>query len=227
MPDEFISDETKQLINEKTGKANAQKGEIYNDYTSNTAGIYAHAEGLETTASGDVSHAEGENTTALGYDSHAEGANTTSSGKASHTEGENTTASGRMSHAEGVDTTASGKASHAEGSWNFAVGEYQHVQGYSNLIDTNNGTETGTPRNKYLHIVGNGTSNSRSNAHTIDWDGVGWYKGSLCVGGLDMDTPDAELTPNSVVIKSSTAGSIKRFRITVDDSGTISATEVV
>ena len=36
---------------------------------------------------------------------------------------------------------------------------------------------------KYAHIVGNGTSNERSNAHTIDWNGNAWFAGDAYVGG--------------------------------------------
>lgn len=41
---------------------------------------------------------------------------------------------------------------------------------------------------KYAHIVGNGTSDTeRSNAHTLDWNGVGWFQGGLQVGGEAQD----------------------------------------
>ena len=80
----------------------------------------------------------------------------------------------------------------------------QHVQGKYNIEDSNS---------IYAHIVGNGTSDSdRSNAHTLDWSGNAWYAGT--VEGIAM------------IVKSSTKGSTKRFKITVDDSGTISATEI-
>lgn len=42
---------------------------------------------------------------------------------------------------------------------------------------------------KYVHIVGNGNSNSsRSNAHTLDWNGNAWYQGDVFVGGTDQDS---------------------------------------
>ena len=138
-------------------------------------------------------------------------------GDSSHAEGLNTTASGDTSHAEGSDTIASGFASHAEGYGTIAK-DMQHVQGTYNVEDSglqdyvvigNAGIHT-----KYLHIVGNGTSKtSRSNAHTLDRDGNAWYQGT--VEGTAM------------IVKSSTEGSTKRFKITVDDSGMISATEII
>ena len=140
----------------------------------------------------------------VGDYSHAEGYNTTASGKYSHAEGKDTTASGVRSHAEGYMTTASGESSHAEGYHTIASGSYSHVQGKYNIDDTDG---------KYSSIVGNGTSDTaRSNAHTLDWEGNAWYAGT--VEGTAM------------IVKSSTANSIKKFKITVDDTGAISATEV-
>ena len=46
----------------------------------------------------------------------------------------------------------------------------------------------------------------------IDWSGNAWYAGT--VEGTAM------------IVKSSTEGSSKRFKITVDDSGVITATEI-
>ena len=167
------------------------------------SGLYSHAEGVLTTAPFECSHAEGRSTTA-GLYSHAEGVSTTASGIYSHAEGNNTTASHDCCHAEGSDTTASGWYSHAEGYYTKASGRYSHVQGKYNIDDLNE---------KYAHIVGNGTSDTaRSNAHTLDWEGNAWYAGT--VEGTAM------------IVKSSTPNSTKKFKITVDDTGTISATEV-
>lgn len=138
-------------------------------------GALATAEGRKTTASGDYSHAEGNYTEAIGSSAHAEGQNTAASGVASHAEGENTTASGNYSHAEGENTIASSK--------------HQHVQGKFNKEDS-----SGT----YAHIVGNGTgasSSSRSNAHTLDWNGNAWYAGDIYVGGKSQnDTAASRVT---------------------------------
>lgn len=106
-------------------------------------GYSAHAEGYNTTASGNVSHAEGNYTTASGSYSHAEGGSCVASNNYSHAEGHNTTASGQYSHAEGysqnwggqVDssTNASGDGSHAEGGNTKASGNYSHVEGYASI----------------------------------------------------------------------------------------------
>ena len=158
---------------ETVGQKTDDWGEIFNDAKS--AGWNAHAEGLSTIASGDRSHAEGYETIASGEESHAEGSQTTASGEKSHAEGTQTTASGNYSHSEGGSTTASGMGSHAEGYETIASGYYSHVQGQFNVEDT---------ENKYVHIVGNGSSNDkRSNAHTLDWDGNAWFAGEVKVGG--------------------------------------------
>lgn len=86
---------------------------------------------------------------------------------------------GSASHAEGFNSNASGDYSHAEGYYTTAFGNNQHAQGKYNIIDQ---------QNKYAHIVGNGTANARSNAHTLDWNGNAWYQGDVFVGGTDQDS---------------------------------------
>ena len=189
--------------------------------STKASAYYSHAEGNETTASGSASHAEGESTTASGVASHAEGQSTTASRNYSHAEGYKTTASGYYSHAEGRSTTASGISSHAEGQSTKASGSDQHVQGKYNVEDS---------QNKYAHIVGNGTDyNNYSNAHTLDWNGVPWFQGRPQFGGTAQDQDSQTVMANGdkeIILTSSTEGSTKKFKITVDDSGTISATEV-
>lgn len=162
--------------------------EVFNHPTNIASGNYSHAEGMQTTASGESSHAEGWDTIASYICAHAEGSNTTASGSASHTEGSNTTASGDFSHAEGMSTTASGEASHSEGYGTVAKGNRCHVQGRFNIIENIQEGYQG----KYAHIVGNGVYDARSNAHTLDWNGLGWFAGGLKVGGTGQYDPNAE-----------------------------------
>lgn len=186
--------------------------------TTHATGEVAHAEGYNTTAAGPQTHAEGKNTTAGASDrraahaegegtqaianmSHAEGYNTevpisawaghaegyaskaTSAGGAAHAEGYETEAAGMASHSEGRSTIATGAYSHAEGIGTEAVVEGSHVQGKYNLKDS---------MSRWLHIVGNGTSDSaRSNAHTIDTSGNAWFKGLILTGGTSQsDAPN-------------------------------------
>lgn len=147
----------------------------------NNIGIYSFSNGNGVIASGNYSHAEGESTAASGRSSHAESYNTTAAGDYSHAEGSSTTASGNCSHAESYNTTASGDQSHAEGDNTIASSENQHVQGKYNIEDT---------ENKYAHIVGNGTDNKRSNAHTLDWNGNAWFAGNISIEGTPTDDKD-------------------------------------
>lgn len=146
------------------------------------SGNGSHAEGGGTKASNNSAHAEGMNTEASGESSHTEGSRTIASGNSSHAEGSTTTASGVNSHAEGDYTTASGASSHAEGYGSKASSQFQHVQGKYNIEDKNR---------KYAHIVGNGAGDAkRSNAHTLDWQGNGWYAGKLSQEGTPTDDKD-------------------------------------
>lgn len=150
---------------------------------------------------GEYAFAAGQNTTASGNRSHAEGWYTTASGNNSHAEGFDTTASGEYSHAEGYETTASGFVSHAEGIHTTASGKYQHVQGKYNIEDTSD---------TYAHIVGNGEYNAPSNAHTLDWSGNAWFAGTVEATGIIIASPNGT-----------------RYKLTVSDDGTLSATPVV
>lgn len=143
-----------------------------------TVGNYSVAEGYNTEASGEAAHAEGRNTTASGYSSHAEGEYTYATASFAHAEGTYTNATGGASHAEGWNTFAYGEGSHAEGQNTIASSDYQHTQGKYNIEDSSD---------VYAHIVGNGTSSKRSNAHTLDWDGNAWFAGNIYIGGTSQE----------------------------------------
>ena len=169
---------------------------------------------------GNYSFAEGISTTASGHYSHAEGNNTSADGMTSHAEGDNTIASGDYSHAEGFYTNASGHYSHAEGCGTEASSKYQHVHGKYNIKDTSN---------TYAEIVGNGERLKNSNAHTLDWSGVPWFKGRPQFGGTAQDQDSQTVMANGdkeIILASSSSSSTKKFKITVDDSGALTATEV-
>ena len=159
--------------------------------------------------------------TVIGGASHVEGLDCTASGLRSHAEGHTCQATNEDAHAEGNGCTASGMRSHAEGMECIAAGKDQHVQGRGNIEDG---------ANKYAHIVGNGLGYSRrSNAHTLDWSGVPWYQGRPQFGGTAQDNGSQTVMANGdkeIILASSTAGSTKKFKLTVDDAGTLRATEV-
>lgn len=189
----------------------------YDFYTKNTAsGKYSHAEGASNSADGECSHAEGMQCSASGDFSHAEGCGSEATGYYSHAEGGWCNATGYHSHAEGENTKAVGDDSHSEGKGTIARGKCQHVQGRYNVMD-------GYSYGYYAHIVGNGTDDDkRSNAHTLDWDGNAWFAGR--VEGTEIK--GNLFTGDYIILKSTTSGSSKRFKITVDDTGTLSATPV-
>ena len=149
--------------------------------TSNDTIITAWNSNKFSLAKGESSHVEGKDNLALGKYSHAEGSRCIAYNEG-HAEGceciagnENITSFGYGYHAEGYKCVASGTCSHAEGLRTIASGENQHVQGRLNIEDT---------ENKYAHIVGNGhpASATRSNAHTLDWNGNAWYAGKVTAG---------------------------------------------
>ena len=172
-----------------TGEASHAEG-----YGSDATGTYAHAEGQDTQASGDHSHSEGRLAKATGTESHAEGYNTKAIGSRSHAEGRMTTAQGDCSHSEGSGTLAVGARSHAEGINTIAYSADSHVEGSNTIAGTVDKTAKSQgahvqgrwniedTEEKYAHIVGNGNSANRSNAHTLDWEGNAWFAGNVSVG---------------------------------------------
>ena len=208
--------------NAKTTAKNAQTTANSKMNAANPVGTGSFSMGRKANSLvGNKSHAEGNDTIASGQCSHAEGYNTTASGYGSHAEGNNTTASGYDAHAEGFRTTSSGDYSHAEGNNTTASSQYSHVQGKYNVVDSSS---------KYAHIVGNGEDvSTRSNAHTLDWNGVPWFQGRPQFGGSAQDEGSQTVMANGdkeIILTSSTADSTKKFKITVDDSGALTATEI-
>lgn len=168
--------------------------------------LYGHAEGIRTKALGTAAHSEGTDTVASGVFAHAEGDGCVASGMCAHAEGNNCIAKGMRSHAEGGWTEANGAYSHSEGWHTVAKGTAQHVEGVAN--EAMNGD--------YLHIVGNGEviveegvkTVNRSNAYTLDKNGNGWYAGTVEATGIILRSAN------------------KKFLLTIDDEGTLKATEV-
>lgn len=123
--------------------------------TTIASGLYSHAQNREATASGAYSHAEGFQNTASGQSSHAEGQGTTASGINAHTEGQDTSAGGVGSHAEGDGCSASGDTSHAEGEYTIASGIASHAEG----------SGTNTNSKAYAHAEGFFSGNRFSSSH--------------------------------------------------------------
>jgi hypothetical protein len=69
----------------------------------------------------------------------------------------------------------------------IAQRQSQHVFGEYNIADT---MGTIVTRGNYVEIVGNGTSNARSNARTLDWNGNEVLAGKLTVGANPVNAMD-------------------------------------
>ena len=192
------------------------------------SGSQSHAEGYQTVASGHSSHAEGETTKAQAQYSHAEGYQTTieSSGIAAHAEGYQTKASGSGSHAEGASTQATHMYAHAEGFYSIASGICSHAEGNHTIASAYNAQHVQGSYNiedrkgKYIHIVGNGTSDTnRSNAHTLDSYGNAWYQGTVSVDTDPIDDMDlatkkyVDCVKDSIPIKDQVSGYIYALQI--------------
>ena len=179
-----INDENITLVNGNTYNVvfydTTTPGPIPIDTKFLPSSVHTNSNAPARRGSGENSVIEGSNTTASVTNAHAEGGNTTASGENSHAEGSNTQAAGLYSHAEGVGTKASSR--------------YQHVQGKYNVGDT---------ATTYAHIVGNGVNDStRSNAHTLDWDGNAWFAGDIYTGsasGINKDDGSKKLATEEYV----------------------------
>lgn len=145
---------------------------------ANASGSYSVATGGGTTASGTNSFAGGAGATASGQTSFAFGNGVIASGDNSFATGGGTNASSLCAVAVGTAAKATGASSFAEGNNTIAASQNQHAQGKFNIEDN---TE------KYAHIVGNGDSDARSNAYTLDWDGNAWFQGNVYVGNTNQD----------------------------------------
>lgn len=94
---------------------------------------------------------------------------------------------GKNSFALGEGTKAEGDNAYAEGYYTSAKGNNQHVEGKYNIEDN---------LNNYVHIIGNGNSQTPSNLHTVDWDGNAWYQGDVYVqstSGINKDAGSKKL----------------------------------
>lgn len=148
-------------------------------------GRASSADGCESVADGECSVAQGYKCKAKGYAVIAQGQENQAAANGSVAQGWGTKACGAASTSGGRETIANGYGSAALGVGNVANGFGQFVIGTHNIIDTAQPnpqlawTNQKNQIGRYVFIVGNGYGSGRSNAHTIDWDGYGWYKGGI------------------------------------------------
>ena len=194
---------------------NAQMSD--NSANNNTAGNYAVAMGLLTTASGTVSTAMGERTTASGDISTAMGYQSTASGSTSTAMGSYTTASGSRSTAMGLSTTASGSTSTAmgygataSGDESTAMGKYTTASDYASLVigQYNSSGYSATSVSSFstsapAFVIGNGADfSNKSDAFKVMFNGDTTVSNDLTVSGDVVISSDARLKSNIVSLGS-------------------------
>lgn len=186
-------------------------------YQTIARGDYSHSEGWKCASIGLKSHSEGESSKAVGDWSHSEGCETIASGYGSHSEGQYTESSGSFSHSQGKGTISAAGSCSALGEYNvvdefdpteypswtknteYAVGDKVTFYGeyYVCIVAHNSGSSyynnwdkwSVSQRANYVEIVGNGySSDSRSNARTLDWSGNEMLAGTLTIGGASGAT---------------------------------------
>lgn len=128
--------------------------------------------------------------------------------------GENVKASGNHSVAFGSDNEATNENAVALGYGCKAVGAVATAIGLSLITDDNTMGQVVLGRynvaSNDILVVGCGSNGTPKNVFTVSHVGAGWFR----------DTVEG----TALILKSSTSGSTKRFKITVDDSGTIKTT---
>lgn len=190
------------------------------------------ASGDSNIITGSSSFAEGYSNCVYGYDSHAEGSGNTINNDLGyvHAEGHGNTAQFDNEHVEGrynelydmtKPTVYDYKTTYYPGDivkdpygrgWVLCI---KQCKGQSPTVSNSEYWHVGY--NPFVHVIGWGSKASdgtitRKNIHTIDSIGNAMYTG--------------DVTAKSMVIQSSTPNSTKKFKITVDDTGAITATEV-
>jgi len=154
------------------------KGSFSEGFNNIANGAYAHVEGGGLYSYVDQYGDQSYKNVASGDSAHAEGMDNVASGRAAHVEGgyafynvanygeynAGNIASGDSSHAEGIYAKAIGEASHAQNIGTIASGGGQTAIGRYNIQNDSN---------NFAFIIGNGANDSsRSNALTVDWNGI-------------------------------------------------------
>lgn len=166
------------------------------------SGSVIHIEGLSNKANGLVSHTEGYDNTNKSDYTHVEGQrNNVNGGSQNHIEGAgHSVTSASCNHVEGYGHIVSqnNQYGHVEGCENITNQNvsYYHVGGQGNIVTANHQTligKYGIP-GSYAFVIGNGSGTSdRSNALTVDWNGV------LNAQGVLNTQVDVQINNNSIM----------------------------
>ena len=113
----------------------------------------------------------------------------------------------------GSNSTAFGILNSVEVAGQTAIGAYCIVEAKTKRRLPSYTNREGSWCGKNLFVIGNGTGwSERHNAFEVDWDGNVWAQGSL--------------EGTALILKSSTAGSEKRFAVRVNDAGVLSVEDI-
>ena len=113
----------------------------------------------------------------------------------------------------GSNSTAFGILNAVEVAGQTAIGVYCITEAKTKRRLPSYTNREGSWCGKNLFVIGNGTMwSERHNAFEVDWDGNVWAQGSL--------------EGTALILKSSTAGSEKRFVVRVNDEGQLSAQDI-
>lgn len=179
------------------------EGAIQMSGAGNTAsGLQSVALGSQNQATDNRSMAFGEQNTVSGYGGMAFGSgNTVQHWRA--------IAIGTWNQPDSTSAIAIGSFCKTYGEDSVAIG-YQLTAYHPRQMLCGQFNDATSIKSTTAYVFGNGTSDSkRSNAHTLDWSGNAWYAGSVECTALIMKSPNGT-----------------RYQITVDDSGTLSATTI-
>jgi len=175
----------------QTSVAMGSATEATGDY-STAMGRETKATGNYATAMGYLNYANGDYSTAFGYASFANGFNSTAMGFLTSANGAKSTAMGVSTQAVGDYSTAMGYATIADGENSTAIGRFLQANGYSSLVvgiynDPIVTTQAAMTSTTPLFIIGNGNSNSVSNALVVRNDGHVGIGTNTPANKLDVD----------------------------------------
>jgi len=185
---------------------------------TNSKGISSHTEGYQTKT---FRFDQIEQIEIIGDYAHAEGYQTSASGNNSHAEGNNTNAQGENSHASGLGTIAEHKNSFVMGEGtctyndnSLVCGQYNTgtttVQGDGNLFVVGNGYMTGQQATFHNAFTINKNGNALINGDGISGSGNGNLNvvNNISAGGNITITGDATISGNTSTNNISANGSI-------------------
>ena len=172
--------------------------------TCTTEGVCSVAIGNQCSSNYHYSYTFGNGCTANATESVAIGIRCSARRWYSTAIGCNAITEGNSSMSLGNHTVTKGNLSLALGNRTIARGTGQCALGYANIEDV---------EEKYLYVIGNGEANIinieeneyeiiRSNAHTLDWSGNGWYQGELYVGGTSQDNANKVFSTKDIYFDS-------------------------